>query len=254
MYVNLVEVIFLMGKCVVVTGSSRGIGRAIVTLFALHGYDVVIHYKKEKEKAEAVASNIIETYGVRAFVIQADLSVEEEIKAFFDQVKLNFNQIDVFVHNAGIAIDTVFEDKTKENFMKTLEVNTIAPFLLSRLFAPLIVEGGSIIMISSTNGIDTNYVESLDYDASKAALISLTHNLAAFYAPKIRVNAVAPGWVETDMNALLDDEFCKEESDKILLQRFAKPEEIASVVFFLASDAASYVNDSIIRVDGGCKR
>lgn len=243
-----------MEKCAVVTGSSRGIGRAIVTLFASKGYNIVIHYENQKKIAEELASEISNLYGVRVLTIQANLAKEEEIYSFFEQVKAYFGKINVLVNNAGIAIDTVLEDKTKENFMKTLEVNTIAPFLLSRIFAPIIVDAGSIIMISSTNGIDTNYIESLDYDASKAALISLTHNLAAAYAPNIRVNAVAPGWVETDMNSLLDDEFYKEESNKILLRRFAMPEEIANVVFFLASDEASYINDSVIRVDGGCKR
>lgn len=243
-----------MKKCAVVTGSSRGIGRAIVTLFASKGYDIVIHYEKQRKIAEELASEISNLYGVRVLTIQANLAKEAEIYSFFEQVKAYFGKINVLVNNAGIAIDTVLEDKTKENFMKTLEVNTIAPFLLSRIFAPIIVDAGSIIMISSTNGIDTNYIESLDYDASKAALISLTHNLAAAYAPNIRVNAVASGWVETDMTCTLDDKYYQKEISKILLRRFAMPEEIANVVFFLASDEASYINDSVIRVDGGCKR
>ena len=112
---------------------------------------------------------------------------------------------------------------------------------------------GTIINISSTNGIDTNYVESLDYDASKAGVISLTHNLAKYLAPYIRVNCVCPGWINTDMNKDLSKDFVKQETEKVLLKRFANPSEVANVIYFLASEKASYINDSVIRVDGGCE-
>ena len=112
---------------------------------------------------------------------------------------------------------------------------------------------GSIINISSNTGIDAYYSYSLDYDASKAGLINLTHNFASMYAPNIRVNCIAPGWINTEMNKELDKEYIKEECEHILLERFAEPKEIANVVFFLASDEASYITDTIIRVDGGLK-
>ena len=135
--------------------------------------------------------------------------------------------------------------------MKTLDVNLIGPFLLSRKCSKYMPKGSSIIMISSTNGIDTYYPYSIDYDASKAGLISLMHNLSLEYSPNIRVNAIAPGWVNTDMNKELDNEYVDKECKKILLGRFAEPEEIAKVVYFLTSEDASYINNSVIRVDGG---
>ena len=112
---------------------------------------------------------------------------------------------------------------------------------------------GVIINISSTNGIDTSYIESSDYDASKAGLISLSKNLANYFAPYVRVNTICPGWVNTEMNKELDKDFIKNEEDKILLGRFANPEELANLIEFLISDKASYINNSIIRIDGGIK-
>ena len=172
-----------------------------------------------------------------------------------EEVIEEFHHIDVLVNNAGIAIDTIFEDKTVNNFLKTLEVNLIGTFLVSKYVGKYMLENkkGSIINVSSTNGIDTIYPESLDYDASKAGVISLTKNLALEYAPYIRVNSVAPGWVVTDMNQDLSHEFIENEEEHILLKRFADPIEIAKVVLFLAGNDASYINGEVIRVDGGFK-
>lgn len=172
-----------------------------------------------------------------------------------EEVIEEFHHIDVLVNNAGIAIDTIFEDKTVNNFLKTLEVNLIGTFLVSKYVGKYMLENkkGSIINVSSTNGIDTIYPESLDYDASKAGVISLTKNLALEYAPYIRVNSVAPGWVVTDMNQDLSHEFIENEEKHILLKRFADPIEIAKVILFLAGNDASYINGEVIRVDGGFK-
>ena len=146
----------------------------------------------------------------------------------YNEIKKKFNKLDVLVNNAGIAIDTTFEDKTKENFMKIFEVNVYGLFNTSRIFGNEMYKNkqGKIINISSTNGIDTYYEYSLDYDASKAAVINLTHNLANHYAPYINVNCVCPGWINTPMNKNLDESFIKEEENKILLNRFGKVEEI----------------------------
>ena len=242
-------------KVVLITGGSRGIGESTAIEFAKKGYNVVINYLSSCEKALTLKKEIEEKYQVKVLTIQADVSNEEEVKNMVDKVINEFGHIDCLVNNAGIAIDTTFEDKTKDNFIKTLNTNLIGPFLVSKEVGKYMLnqKQGNIINISSTNGIDTIYPESIDYDASKAALISLTKNLAIEYAPYIRVNSIAPGWTLTDMNKELANDFIEEENKKILLNRFADPSEIAKVIVFLASNDASYINGEVIRVDGGCK-
>ena len=239
-------------KTVLVTGASSGIGREVVRLFAKNNYNVVITYNSDKKGALELESEV--NSGNNTLVLKCDISNEEDIIKMVNSVRDKFNSIDVLVNNAGIAIDTTFEDKTKANFMKILEVNLVGTFLVSKYVGKYMLKNkkGKIINISSTNGIDTNYPMCLDYDASKAGIISLTHNLALQYAPYINVNAVAPGWVGTESELSgLDDEYLKSEEEKIFLKRIAQPEEIAHVVCFLASDDASYNNNSVIRVDGG---
>lgn len=240
-------------KTALITGSNRGIGKAIAKDLARNNCNIVINYCNHEEEAKKLQEEIIKIYNVEVIIIKCDLSNEDEIKNMINQVINKFGKIDILVNNAGIAIDTLFEDKTKENFMKTLEINLVGAFLVSKYVGYHMLENryGKIINIASTNAINSYYPMSLDYDASKAGLISLTHNLAVQYAPYINVNAVAPGWVNTDMNKELDKSFIEEENKKILLNRFANPEEIASVVSFLASDEAKYINNEVIRVDGG---
>lgn len=242
-----------MNKVCLVTGSSRGIGKATVVEFAKNGYDVVINYVNDEISATNLKKEIEDTYGVKAICVKCDVSDENSVKEMVNTVINTFGKIDVLVNNASIALDTVFEDKNKENFMKLLGVNLVGTFLVSKEVGNYMLKEkkGSIINVSSTNGIDTVYPESLDYDASKAGVISLTKNLALEYSPYVRVNTVAPGWVLTDMNKNLDYDFVKKEENKILLNRFADPEEIAKVIYFLSSDEASYINGTIIRVDGG---
>lgn len=232
---------------VLVTGSSKGIGKETILKYAKEGYDVVINYNSSLEDALKVEEQA-KKYNVNTLVVKCDISNEEEVKVMTDEIKNKFCKVDILVNNAGIAIDTTFEDKTVDNFRRILDVNLIGTFLVSKYISKIMDEG-VIINISSTNGIDTTYPESLDYDASKAGVISLTHNLATEFAPKIRVNAICPGWVNTEMNKELDDEFINKETSKIKLGRFADPKEIADAIFKIST--CTYINDSIIRVDGG---
>lgn len=237
-------------KVAIITGASRGIGAAIAIDLASNGYDVVINYINNKDSALKVQREIKSKYQVNSIIYQADVSNQTEVKEMVEKTLSVFGKIDLLVNNAGIAIDTLIEEKTIEDFDKTLKTNLIGAFICARECAKY-MKKGNIINITSTNGIDTYYPYSIDYDASKAGLISLTKNLSVEYAPNIRVNAVAPGWVNTEMNKELDLEYMKEECSKILLNRFADANEIAYVVSFLASDKASYINGEIIRVDGG---
>ena len=238
-----------MTKVVLVTGSSRGIGKAIATIYAKNGYNVVINYSNNEDKANELSKNLENNYNIKTLTIKCDVSKEEEVKTMINTIMDKFNQLDVVVNNAGICIDSIFEDKSVNNFKKIIDTNLIGTFIVSK-YSYEVMETGSIINISSTNGIDSYYPFSMDYDASKAGINILTKDLAVEFAPKVRVNAVAPGWVDTEMNELLDIDFINKELDKITLGRFAEPSEIAKVVYFLSSEDASYINGEIIKVDG----
>lgn len=240
-------------KCVLITGSSIGLGSEIAKVFASNNYNIIITYLNHKSNALKLKKELEQNYNINVLCEKLDISNEEDIIYLKEKVIDKFNKIDVLVNNASISKDTLFEDKTKENFMKILEVNLVGTFLMSKYFGDLMMEykSGNIINISSTNGIDTYYEYSLDYDASKAGVINLSHNLANHYAPYLRVNTICPGWINTPMNKNMDNEFKKQEEGKILLKRFGKPSEIAELVYFIASEKANYINDSVIRIDGG---
>lgn len=240
-------------KCVLVTGSSIGLGASIIKKYASMGYNTVITYNSHKDEAIELQKEINDKYNTESLVIKCDISKEKDIENLKNEIISKFNKLDVLVNNASIAIDTTFSDKTKENYMKILEVNLVGTFLVSKIMSTIMNDNSSIINISSTNGIDTYYEYSLDYDSSKAGIINLSHNLANYLSPKIRVNTICPGWINTPMNKDMDMEFKKQEEDKILLKRFAEPNEIANLVYFISSDNASYINDSVIRIDGGKK-
>lgn len=242
-----------MNKTVLVTGAGTGIGAATAIMFAKNGYDVIIHYNKSYEEALKVDEEC-KKYGIDTLLVKADIANEIEIKEMIDKILIKYSKIDVLINNAGIAIDTLFSDKTKENFMKTLEVNLVGTFLVSKYVSGIMLKNkyGRIINISSTNGIDKYFPMCLDYDASKAGIISLTHNLALQLKPYINVNCIAPGWIGTE-NELkdVDLEYIKSEEEKIFVGRIGKTEEVASLALFLASKEADYINNEVIKIDGG---
>ncbi len=241
-------------KVVLITGSSRGIGRSIAVKFAKMGANVIINYLHNKNEAETI-TDIISSYGNDCMCIRADVANEDQVKEMIDKIISKYGHLDILVNNAGIALDGEFIERKVEEWHSTLDTNLIGVFLVSK-YAGLYMKKqkyGKIVNISSTNGLDTTYPYSIDYDASKAAIINLTKNLAIEFAPDINVNAVAPGWVDTEMNSNLSKEYLKEEKAKILLNRFAEPEEIAELVLFLSSDKARYIDGETIRIDGGIK-
>ena len=243
-----------MGKAVcLVTGSSRGIGRSTVLEMAKSGLDVIINYYHHEKEALELKKYILDNYDVQVLCIKCDISVEEEVEEMVNEIVDHFGKIDILVNNASVCRDTLLMDKTVRDFKRILDVNLIGTYLCSKYVGKVMMENkkGKIINISSTNAIDTFYPESCDYDAAKAGVISLTHNLAREFAPFINVNCVCPGWVKTDMNKDLSIEQINEERKKILLGRFAEADEIAKIIVFLASSKANYINDAIIRVVGG---
>lgn len=248
----------LKNKIAIITGASRGIGKSTALLFAEEGAKIVVVYNKSEFEPNAEKNAIsvveeIEKNGSKAIAVKCDVSKEKEVKEMVKKTIETFEKIDILVNNAGIVYDRPLFEKTCEQWKKTLEVNLIGTFLCSKYAAPQMLKKGhgKIINISSTNGINTLSPESADYDASKAGVINLTHNLAKQLAPKIQVNSIAPGWVDTEMNKDLTKEFVEEETKKIYLKRFAKPEEIAKTILFMASDDASYITGSILKADGG---
>ncbi|WP_432268718.1 SDR family NAD(P)-dependent oxidoreductase [Catenibacterium mitsuokai] len=245
-----------MNKVVLVTGGAQGIGKAIVLELAKNHYDVVINYLTSNKAAALLEVEIKKNYDVRVMTIQADVSKEEEVDAMISLIEKKWGGVDILINNAAVDLSNLFHLKTADEFRKTLDVNVVGAFNCSkRVYRHMLdQEYGRIINISSTNGINTYYPMCIDYDASKAALISLTHNLAFEYGPYINVNAIAPGFIGTD-NELdgYDEEFLKEEQEKIMVNRYGKPEEVAYLVKFLISDEANFINNTIIRIDGGQK-
>ena len=212
-----------------VTGSSRGLGKEIIKKFAREGFEVIINYNKSEKDAYKLADEI----GSKARVIKCDISNEEEVRDMFDQI----DHLDVLINNAAIADDKDPLEKSALEFNRVLHTNLTGTFLVTK-YAIEKMGNGSIVNISSTNGIDTYYPESIDYDASKAGIISLTHNFVK-YLSDIRVNCICPDWIDTEMNKDMDEIY----KAKI---NFIKPDVLASLVYKVAMNKG--INDQIIKV------
>lgn len=245
-----------MNKVVLITGGAQGIGKAIALELGKQGYDIVINYLTSKKEAEALKDKITKDYGVNCLVIQTDVSKEDEVDKMISVIESKLGGVDILINNAAVDLSNLFHLKNAEEFRKTLDVNVVGAFNCSkRVYHHMLdKEYGRIINISSTNGINTYYPMCIDYDASKAALISLTHNLAFEFAPYVNVNCIAPGFIGTE-NELdgYDEEFLKEETEKIMVNRYGEPQEVAYLVKFLISDEANFINNTVIRIDGGQK-
>ena len=217
---------------VLVTGGARGLGLAISLYYLKMGHSVVANYNNSSDLALKLKSE----YGDRVSIVKADVSNEDDVKRMFDAL----GKLDVVVNNAGIAKDSDPMEKSAEEFLEVIKVNLLGTFLVSK-YAVNHVDKGCIVNISSTNALDTYYPESMDYDASKAGVISLTHNFSLYLKDRdIRVNVVCPDWIDTDMNLGMDEEYKKS------LGVFLKPEEVAKVVYDVSIDES--VNDVVIRV------
>ena len=238
-------------KVVLVTGSARGIGKATIIEFASKGYNVVINYIKNKDKAIELKDYVESEFNVKALVEAADISNESDVKNMIASIIKEFGRLDVLINNAGIVYDRNFDEITVDEFKRTLEVNVLGAFIVSREAAKYMKKGSAIVNVSSTNGTKAISPECLDYNISKVGLQSLTRDLAFKFKPNIRVNAIAIGWANTDMNKDLPQDYVDDETEKIYLGRFADPQEIAKTIYFLASEDSSYINGEILTVDGG---
>ena len=236
---------------IVITGGTKGIGKAIALVLAKAKHNLVLTYVNDDKNALQTKEEL-EKY-TNVLVLKSDVSKEEEVIKLLNNAISKFDSIDVLINNAGIAIDTILEDKTVDNFKRILDVNLIGPFLTSKYIGEYMFKNkkGKIINISSTNGIDTYYKESLDYDASKAGLNSITHNFANIYAPYVTVNAIACGWVDTDMNKNLSEQELEELVESIPQKRMLKGEEIGELALFLANKTGDYITGQSIVIDGG---
>lgn len=243
-----------MKKVVLITGSAKGIGKAIALELAKNNYDIVINYLTSKEEALKLQDTIINTCNVNCLAIKADVSKENEVETMINEIDNKLGGVDILINNAAIDLSNLFDLKTSDEFKRTLDVNVVGAYNCAKAVSKHMLENkyGKIINITSTNGINTYYPMCIDYDASKAALISLTHDLAIQYAPYINVNAIAPGFIGTESELDgYDEEFLKQEQEKILVKRYGEPNEVAHLVKFLIGDEANYINNSIIRIDGG---
>lgn len=239
-------------KAALVTGASRGIGRAVAIALAKKGYAVAVNYAGSQKAAEDVKA-AIEAEGGRAIVIQGDVSKAEDVEKVFAAVKAEFGRLDVLVNNAGITRDSLLLRMKEENWDAVIDTDLKSGFLAIKAAAPIMMKQrkGTIINIASVVGITGN-VGQINYSAAKAGVIGMTKTAAKELAARgIRVNAVAPGFIETSMTDVIPEKIREDMIHSVPLGRMGQAEDVANAVCFLASEEASYITGQVLKVDGG---
>ena len=242
----------LKDKVAIVTGGTRGIGRAIALKLADQGANIVINYRNSDKEAEELKA-ILEEKGIKVLTVKCDISNFEDSKNIMDKCKEVFGKIDILVNNAGITKDTLIMRMKEEDFDNVIDVNLKGTFNCAKHASAIMLKQrfGKIINMTSVVGIAGNAGQ-VNYAASKSGVIGLTKSLAKELGSRgITVNAVAPGFINTDMTASLSEKVKEEASKNIPLKRLGDPEDVANLVGFLASDAANYITGQVINVDGG---
>ena len=241
-----------MGKVALITGATRGIGKQIALTLAKEGYDIAINYRKENEDLENTKKELAEI-GVEVLAVQGDVSNYEDCERFVKQVIEKFGHIDVLVNNAGITRDSLLIRMKEEDFKQVVDTNLGGTFNVTKNVISYMMKAhsGRIINISSVVGVAGNAGQT-NYSASKAGIIGFTKSLAKEVASRnILVNAIAPGFIETDMTGVLKEEIRNEIAKNIPVKRMGSAQEVAKVVKFLASEESSYITGQVINVDGG---
>lgn len=241
-----------MSKVAFITGATRGIGRAIALELANEGYNIALNYRTENEALETLKKEISEL-GVECYPVQGDVSKAEDSERMTKEIIEHFEQIDVLVNNAGITKDKLIQRMKEEEFTDVINVNLVGTFNITKNVIKYMTKKryGKIINISSVVGISGNAGQS-NYAASKAGIIGFTKSIAKELASRnITANAVAPGFIKTDMTNVLKDEIKEAIEETIPLKRLGTAEDVAKVVNFLASEDSNYITGQVINVDGG---
>jgi NAD(P)-dependent dehydrogenase (short-subunit alcohol dehydrogenase family) len=240
----------LNGKCALVTGGSRGIGRAIVLGLASNGASVAACYTRESEDVQRLRSDLDQLDG-KSYLTQADVSDAGSVAQLVSEAAERLGRIDVLINNAGVVSHRPLVDLELEEWRRVLDVNLTGAYLVTKATLPAMPAGGSIVNISSAVGM-RGMVGRTHYTASKAGMIGFTRSLCKEVGPRgIRANIVAPGIIETDQVAGLTDEQRQRYGSLAALNRLGRPEEIANLVLFLASDLSSFISGQTINADGG---